>query len=82
MQIKHDNFAAALADQIYNSFMNTIELNNVDLPLEEGELPVEFKIAKSFTVPSILFDDKLINNPFPVYLKYSPKLDENCKAHR
>ena len=62
--------------------MDQVPLGDADLALEPGELPQEFKIHKSFTVPVCLFDEKLMNNPFPIYLKYSPKLDQDCKAHR
>ena len=74
-QYMQDNYAAILADKIYNQFMNSTSLGNCDVPLEPGELPIELKIHKSFTVPIVLFDENLINNPFPIYLKYNPKLD-------
>lgn len=62
--------------------MNSIQLGDADLPLEPGQCPIDFKIHKSFTVPLVLFDEKLINHPFPIYLKYNPKLDQDCKSHR
>ena len=77
-----ENYAAVLADKIYNQFMNSVSLGNADLPLEQGECPIDFKIHKSFTVPLVLFDENLMNNPFPIYLKYNPKLDSDCKSHK
>jgi hypothetical protein len=43
-----ENFAAIFADKIGSQFMDQMKMCDVDVPLEKGEIPVEFLVHKKF----------------------------------
>ena len=43
-----ENFAAIFADKICSQFMDQMKMCDVDVPLENSEIPVEFFVDKKF----------------------------------
>ena len=61
------NFAEIFSDKIIKEFMGDVKMKQVDAPLKDGELPLEYIVEKKFMVVDEYFTHP--QYPLPKLLK-------------